>query len=342
MAYRLCPPRPDGEKDEDYYAAIADQIRDIVHMDGLPCCIPVHLSCYWSGPDDVQPILDALGDDFPVEVLLPGAFAQLAAKAYRDRLLMTVPRQVQVIPGLWRRLPISLQSTWDAPTAGTLTASCEGGEVTPASQTVTVAPGEDARADVRMRLPEGIAGGAATITLESAGGILLEQMVRAATVPAPSAIPDGEFQLQSVWEAEAVSHGNGHAVDEGSALNKKAWATVEGTDPPTGTTIWGQYEPLEPGRYAVAFRCRTAPGATGMLARLDAFDFGSTIQGGTGALGGRALGGEDLPADGSYADIWLTFEVTNPGKVEYRVIWTGKGTLVTDRIVVLKRTGDAP
>ncbi|MFQ6096685.1 MAG: GxGYxYP domain-containing protein, partial [Armatimonadota bacterium] len=48
LHYWLCPPRPDGEKDDAYYAGVASRIRDIARREGKPCFIAAHLSCYWA------------------------------------------------------------------------------------------------------------------------------------------------------------------------------------------------------------------------------------------------------------------------------------------------------
>jgi hypothetical protein len=161
-------------------------------------------------------------------------------------------------------------------------------------------------------------------------------------VPAPGRIPEGFDTVQSVWEAETLAHNHGHEVADREAYNGTAWTAVEGTDTAEGTTIWGPYEPLQPGSYAVAFRCRTTTPGDRPLARLDCYDYARSRQGLDGVLAERPLSPADLPRDGSYTDVWLTFDLAEPARVEYRVAWTGKGEVLTDRVVVLRRSDAAP
>jgi hypothetical protein len=337
MQYRVCPPSPDGPKEAAYYAKVAEEIRRIAAMDGLPCCIPVHLSCYWAGPDDVPKIMEALGKDLPAEVVLPSQLARLAAEVYAERLFLTVPEEVQGIAGLSYTLPVTLSSTHAKPTEAHVIVAPAAALDGMTTLGVTVPPlGTHAEA-VRLRLPEASRESDLRVTLLAGRAVLASRLVHLRPAPRPLAIPAGYDTLQSVWEAEGLAHGNGHEFTDWEAYNGKAWAAVEGRDASEGTTIWGQYEPLEPGSYAVAFRCRTTSTGAEPMARLDCLDFERTKQGRDGTLAQRVLTPGDLPADSAYQDVWLTFELQEPANVEYRVAWTGKGEVVTDRIVVLRK-----
>jgi len=189
---------------------------------------------------------------------------------------------------------------------------------------------------VRVRLPGNADEATLVVTLTGGRHGTLEQNVAVSLVPPPDSIPEGEFESQSLWEAEETSHQNGHEVEDEAAFNGKAWAAVEGTDRLTGTTIWGQYELLQPGSYAVAFRCRTSSTGEGLVATIDAFNYDPANEAESGVLAARAVRASDLPADGAYADLWLRFELRREAKVEYRVRWSGKHDVVADRIVVLR------
>jgi len=339
MQYRVCPPSPDGPKDEAYYTKVAEEIRRIVLMDGLPCCIPVHLSCYWSGPDDVPKIMAALGKDLPAEVVLPGQLAELAARIYRDRVFLTAPDELQVIAGLAFAVPITLDSTRSEPASVRVLAETPERHAGSATLNVTVPPNGRKADTLLMCPPKDPRLAMVRLTLYGVPGRPMH-LVRLKLTPKPTGIPEGYDILQSTWEAESVAHGNGHEIEDKQAHNGRAWAAIERTDASEGTTIWGQYEPLQPGSYAVAFRCRTSTKAEQPLARLDCFDFERTKQGRNGSLAQRSLAPADLPSDGSYADLWLTFDLQEPAKVEYRLAWTGKGEITVDRVVVLRRAAE--
>jgi hypothetical protein len=337
MQYRVCPPSPDGPKDDAYYQKVAEEIRRVVAMDGLPCCIPIHLSCYWAGPDDVPKIMQALGHEVPAEVVLPSVLAKLAAQAYRNRLFMTVPDERQAIAGLAYTLPIALDSTRAAPARVQVVVHPAAAFDALTTLSVTLRPNAQLSEPMRLRAPDtGDKADYRVVLLESRAALATCNL-RVQFVPKPLDIPAGHDTVQSIWEAERVTHGNGHEVADRQAHNAKAWAVAEGTDKSEGTTLWGQYEPLQPGSYAVAFRCRTTTEGDQPLARLDCFDFERTKQGLDGALARRIVTPADLPGDGTYTDVWLIFDLTVPSNLEYRLAWTGQGEVVTDRIVVLRR-----
>ncbi|MBM3472752.1 MAG: hypothetical protein FJX75_05700 [Armatimonadetes bacterium] len=337
MQYRVCPPSPEGPKDAAYYAKVADEIRRIATMDGLPCCIPVHLSCYWAGPDDVPKIMAALGKDLPAEVVLPSQLVRLAAEAYPNRVFLTVPEEVQGIAGLSYTLPVTLDSTHAKATEVQVIVAPAAALDGLTTLRMTLPPTGTQTETMRLRLPEASRETDLRVTLLAGREVLASRLVRLRPAPPPLDTPEGYDALQSIWEAESVAHGNGHEFADREAHNGKAWAAIEGRDTNEGTTIWGQYERLEPGAYAVAFRCRTTSKDDQPIARLDCFDFERTKQGRDGTLAQRVLTPSDLPADSAYQDVWLTFELTEPAKLEYRVAWTGTGDIVTDRVVVLRR-----
>ena len=104
--------------------------------------------------------------------------------------------------------------------------------------------------------------------------------------------------------------------------------------------MWGPYEELQPGDYAVAFRLSTiAPTAQTTVAALDVFDYAGSVTTGQGELAqGTAAGTSD-----GYRDVWLRFTVRQPLKAEYRVAWRGTGEVRVDRIVVVRlRSAGAP
>ncbi len=337
MPYRLCPPSPEGPKGDAYYARVADDIRRIAEMDGLPSCIPVHLSCYWSGPDDVPKIMEALGTSVPAEVVPPSALVGLAARIYRERTFLALPEALQAVGGLQYTLPVTLDSTRAKASTARVVVEPLGGERRLTTLTVHVPANGRVVESIRLAAPAGVPAARLKVALLAEGWEPTTREVPLKLVPPPTGIPDGFDTVQSIWEAEALAHGNGHGTDDRLAHNAKAWAATEGTDKSEGTTIWGPYELLQPGSYAVAFRCRTTTKGDAPLARLDCFDFERTKQGLNGALAQRNLTPADLPGDGAYGDVWLTFELKEPAKIEYRLAWQGKGEVVTDRVVVLRR-----
>ena len=337
MPYRLCPPSPEGPKDGAYYAKVADEIRRIAEMDGLPCCIPAHLSCYWSGPDDVPKIMEALGDSLPAEVVLPSALVELAGRIYRDRVFLALPETLQAIRGLGYTVPVTLDSTREKPASVRVVIEPLGPARKLTTLTVSVPPQGQAVEPVRLAAPADEPQTRVRVALLAEGWEPTVREVPVTLVPAPGRIPEGFDTVQSVWEAETLAHNHGHEVADREAYNGTAWTAVEGTDTAEGTTIWGPYEPLQPGSYAVAFRCRTTTPGDRPLARLDCYDYARSQQGLDGVLAERSLSPTDLPGDGSYTDVWLAFELAEPARVEYRLAWTGHGAVTTDRVVVLRR-----
>ncbi len=341
MAYRLCPPDPNGAKDDAYYAAVAHEIRRIARMDGLPCCIPAHLSCYWSGPDDVPRIMEALGPDFPAEVVLPGALAELAARAYRSRVFMSAPATATAAAGMPFYLPTSLTNTGSRRVQAEVTVEAEHISTSIRATTVRIPPQAEITRNITLRAPD-VGDEAAVHFSVAARGRALEQTVSIRVVAPPTGLPPGEWGVYTIWEAEDLSHSNGSAVDDPAAYNEQAWGAFEEADKGEGVdtaTVWGPYEQLTPGTYAVAFRLRNASQHEGILAKIDCFDFYAMKAGGNSYLAQQDVYGSDLPSDNSYADVWLDFEIAEPRKCEYRVWWQDKGSVVVDRVVILKQLG---
>jgi hypothetical protein len=333
--YRLLLPEPTGKKDDAYYAGVARTVREIVRREGLPCCIPVHLSCYWSGPDDVPKLVQAVARSLPVEVVKPSELVALMGAVYRDGVVLDVPPAAQVVEGLQTMIPLKLSSTRDEDSTVALTASAPPGLALEMPSAMRVPAEASAAFEARLRLSPGKGGDAGQIVSVTAtsGGATSRARVRVSPVAAPEGIPADAAALQSVWEAEALNHDMGHAEADAAAYNGRAWVARAPQDTGPGHMVWGPYEPLQPGRYAVAFRVRTvAPTPDMTVATLDAFDYAGSVATGQGALAqGTAAG-----TSNGYRDIWLEFTVKQPLKAEYRMAWRGIGEVRVDRILVVR------
>ena len=340
--YRVLLPETGGkEKGAAYYAAIARTVRDIARRDGLPCCIPVHLSCYWSGPDDVPKIVEAVQGHLPVEVVKPSELVSLMKQVYAERVTLAAPRTVQAVPGLSAVMPVTLRSTCRDEAVVGLSAHSPAGfalglpaEVrVPAEGTVTVEGTLRAQANMGAGRP-------VAISLRAVRqGEASRAHVRVALVPAPGNMPAEAVIAQSVWETEDLAHNLGHRERDPAAHNGYAWVARPGDDSSKGCLVWGPYEPLQPGEYAVAFRVKTSGvGADAVVATLDVFDY----------IGGNATGVSTLAqgtvtgAGAAYHDVWLRFSVRQPLKAEYRVTWKGVGEISVDRVVVVRLRGNKP
>lgn len=333
--YRLLLPEPTGKKDDAYYKSVGRTVREIARRDGLPCCIPVHLSCYWSGPDDVPKVVQAIGRHLPVEVVKPGELAALMRTVYADRISLTAPRSVQVVAGLQAMLPLTLSSTGSEDSAVTLSASASPGLAVVMPAQVRVPAQGSVTADVPLRLSPRPGGGSRlSLSATARCGLTTSRAhVRVTSVPPPGGIPSEATALQSTWEAEALEHNYGHEEADPAAHNRRAWVAQQGRDSGDGWAVWGPYEPLQPGDYAAAFRVKTsAPGPNDVVAKLDVFDYeGSRITGDGHLAQGQLAGSTD-----GYRDVWLKFSVKQPLRAEYRVSWGGVGEMWVDRIMVLR------
>ncbi|HJN16271.1 MAG TPA: hypothetical protein QGH10_12290, partial [Armatimonadota bacterium] len=207
--------------------------------------------------------------------------------------------------------------------------------------TVRIPPQAEITRNITLRAPD-VGDEAAVHFSVAARGRALEQTVSIRVVAPPTGLPPGEWGVYTIWEAEDLSHSNGSAVDDPAAYNEQAWGAFEEADKGEGVdtaTVWGPYEQLTPGTYAVAFRLRNASQHEGILAKIDCFDFYAMKAGGNSYLAQQDVYGSDLPSDNSYADVWLDFEIAEPRKCEYRVWWQDKGSVVVDRVVILKQLG---
>jgi hypothetical protein len=140
-----------------------------------------------------------------------------------------------------------------------------------------------------------------------------------------------------VWKAEGLSHNTGAAVDDREAHEREAWQAVPGKHRPATHVVWGPYEELPPGRYAVAFRLKGEGQGEAPVARLDVFNFWLSQEGKDGTYAQRTLRADDLKIPRHYADYWLDFEHRGAGKVEHRVWWPGNLPLSADRVVVFRK-----
>lgn len=138
--------------------------------------------------------------------------------------------------------------------------------------------------------------------------------------------------VQSTWEAEDLSHNMGRRERDAEALNGVAWAVRQGDDGAGGCLVWGPYEPLQPGEYAVAFRVKASGAGGGEVAMLDVFDYVGGRVTGKPTLAQASVSGEA----GGFRDVWLRFRVEQPLRAEYRVTWRGVGEMSVDRIVVVR------
>jgi hypothetical protein len=144
-------------------------------------------------------------------------------------------------------------------------------------------------------------------------------------------------RLQSVWQADALSHRTGTAAKDPDAHRGVAWVTVPGKDEADVYAIWGPYEDLPPGRYTAVFRMKVDRRAGAPVAQLDVFNYWLAKEGKNGTLASAELRGSDFAAAGRFQEFQLDFEHGTTGKTEYRVRWLGEAALAVDRIVILRR-----
>ncbi len=328
---------PNKTKDAEYFAQEAARIRRIVQRSGLPCFIAGHLSCYWSTPSDVPKLLEALGDDIPHEVLLPDQFLQTAGDYYRDKILLDPVDRVQLMPGANTSLALNLTSTRSAATPCQVRLTSPAGTTAePPAKLVTLDAGGTAQISTEIRATGTLNGKEITVLLEF-GGQTNEYKLPIRCLPPVENLPQG-LSLCSVWQAAQLPHSTGSAVDDADASDGKAWQAVPGKDQADTQLAWGPYEELPPGRYAAAFRLKSAgqPGAP--VARIDVFNYWMSREGQEGTRAQRTVEVQDLGGPNRYGDVWVEFEHGQIGKLEYRVRWPGQSPLSLDRIVIFRKT----
>jgi hypothetical protein len=167
-------------------------------------------------------------------------------------------------------------------------------------------------------------------------GCSLERKIPVQHVPPVERLPEG-LSLCSVWESERLSHNTGAATDDPDAHDRKAWQAMPGKHPKGTHIVWGPYEELPPGRYAVFFRLKAEGRGDAPVAKLDVFNFWLARESQDATYAQRTLRASDLSAPGRYTDYRIDFEHGKTGKVEYRVWWPGDSPLSVDRIVVFRR-----
>jgi hypothetical protein len=340
MPYWLCPGQPEQSpnktKDTAYFAQEAAKIRRIVQRTGLPCFVAAHLSCYWSTPSDVPKLLEALGGDIPHEVLLPDQFLQATADHYGDQIVLEPIECVQLMPGTSTAMVLHLTSTRSQPTECRVRLEPPGGVVVePPTTAVTIEAFGTTQVLLRLRTPKVVASEFLRIRLDFADRTL-EHKIPVCYLPPAEHLPE-RLSLCSVWDAVRLSHNTGATADDPEAHSQQAWQAVPGKHPGETHLVWGPYEELPPGRYAVAFRIKAEGQGDAPLARLDVFNFWLSQEGKSGTYAQRTLQAKDLARAGGYADYWLDFEHGRTGKVEYRVWWPGSLPLSLDRVVVFRK-----
>lgn len=340
VPYWLCLAQPEQSpnktKDAAYFAQEAAKVRRIVDRAGLPCFVAAHLSCYWSTPSDVPKLLEALGGDIPHEVLLPDQFLRTATDHYGDKIVLEPVDRVQLMPGASTALDLRLTSTRSQATQVQVRLEPPAGIVVePQTTELTVEAYGSAQTPIRLRTANPVEGESLAVSLDFAGHSL-EHKLPVGCLPPVDNLP-GELSLCSVWEASRMSHNTGCAAEDREAYSAQAWRAIPGEHAGQTHLVWGPYEELPPGRYAVAFRLKAEGQGDAPLAKLDVFNFWLSKEGKDGTYAQRTLRGKDLARPGRYADYWLDFQHGPTGKVEYRVWWPGGSPLSLDRVVVFRK-----
>ncbi len=163
------------------------------------------------------------------------------------------------------------------------------------------------------------ADGTATIAGAYTDTITVTLSSLSATDPVPgSGVQTMAFSNEGwAWEGEDLHHQSGEEVNDGDALNGKAWRGLAGTH---SAGVWyGPYTyDLSPGHaYRAIFRLKTSDAtATTEVAMLDVVD-----SGGTRLLGLRRLRGTDFCAANTYQEFAVDFDYTDAGTTGLEFRW---------------------
>jgi hypothetical protein len=158
-----------------------------------------------------------------------------------------------------------------------------------------------------------------------------------ATDPSPgSGVQAMTFSNEGwAWEGEDLFHvpGTGEAVEDGDALNGRAWRGLADTH---SSGVWyGPYTYVLPpgGAYRAYFRLKTNDViTTAEIVMLDVVD-----NGGQRILGLRRLRGTDFRAVDTYQELGVDFNYTDAGTagLEFRVAFRATADLYLDRVLVV-------
>jgi hypothetical protein len=134
---------------------------------------------------------------------------------------------------------------------------------------------------------------------------------RAVPPAPPPTSPLGIF-----WEAESLGRDTGRVADDPDASNGRVSLARAGTDRP-GFVMFGPYRLLPPGEYRARFRLKGMGGKV---------ELQITTRGGRDVLGRVGV----YLADGAFLEVPVSFSLTAPAPVEYRVGWDGQGWVAVD------------
>jgi hypothetical protein len=180
-------------------------------------------------------------------------------------------------------------------------------------------------AALRRRFLEGkprvLAGGPANLTVHNP----------IAAIALPGIPPGGLAAPCATYAAADLMHTTGARMADPEATCPEVHVGRPGQDQASGHLVYGPYEHVPPGRYAVAWRLKAVgPLADAPLATLDVFD----VQDASKLYAARTLKGADLAPAGRTQWIILPIELPKTATLEYRVQWHGGAELRADRIVV--------
>ena len=327
-------PRKGEKKDAAYYEEFADQVIALAEQRGLPCVFPIHLSCYWSGPSDIPKIIEAIGDQLPVEVVKPERLLALARVVHADRLSVRLAQLAALMPQIGGRAVLHLDNTFARDIETTITCDPPAGvSVTPSKARAAV-PAEGS-VGIELRLSTTGADAPAELTVRLTKPE--ERTFRVPLIVAPP--PEGKdlrgLTLQSLWPGTKCGR-VGRAEPDPEAHDGEVWLSDPERDATDQAIVWGQYEEVPAGSYWAVWRLKSAAPGEGAIARLDVYNYYAAQAGRRGLAAQMVLNGEDLEP-GKFRDIWVPFDHDGFGKLEYRIFWADGAPLALDRIVVLRR-----
>jgi hypothetical protein len=140
----------------------------------------------------------------------------------------------------------------------------------------------------------------------------------------PRAVPAAPLPtspLGILWEAESLGRDTGRVADDPDASNGRVSLARAGTDRP-GFVLFGPYRLLPPGEYRARFRLK------GVGSRVE---LQVTTRGGRDVLGHAGV----YLADGAFVEVPVTFTLTAPAPIEYRVGWDGQGWVAVDMVTAM-------
>jgi hypothetical protein len=156
-------------------------------------------------------------------------------------------------------------------------------------------------------------------------------------------VPEQEEKFENTsktgmfYEAERMPRQTGRIIADEEASGEKSVITEENTDK-AGFATFGPYSYNPTGIYEVVIRMKSIDVSRDEpVARIEiATDKGNTI------IKERAVSRDDFKSGGVYDDIEMEFSVDRPTEIEYRIDFSGKGSIVIDYIYVIRKEQEDP